>query len=105
MRLSCPACRKENDLSDPFSPAVCPRCGSDLSALRSIRQAAARHQHAARLECEEGNWDAALACAEHSWSLRHSRGAALLACLASVGLGRTEDLHRWRRILRRSTEA
>ena len=93
MNLTCPACKKTNDIGDSVA---CQRCGCDLSALIGVRQAALRHLGAASEDLRSGHWRQALNHAEQSWALVHTTEAAQFACLAACALGQGELLRKWR---------
>jgi hypothetical protein len=96
MRLTCPACRKPNEIAG-LTEATCSRCGCDLACLCAVQLAAARSQLAAASALRLRDWPAALEQAERSWSFRNTPDAARLAALACVALGQVEALLTWRR--------
>lgn len=93
MTLICPACRKANDKNDD----ACARCGCDLSALRTVVQAADRHLATASDFLRGARWKEALGCSERSWNLLHAPDAARLAFLCAAALGRASEAVRWHR--------
>jgi hypothetical protein len=95
MPLTCPACRKYNQVVSATS-ASCLRCGCDLSRLRHVQLAAIEHRRAATQALRLGQWADALDCAERAWWLLQDPRAARLAALASAALGQTETLLTWR---------
>lgn len=93
MEIPCPACGKMSDLR---ATTACPRCGCDLGPLARIVAGASWYLQAAAVELRAGDWEAALAHAQLSWSLRHSPRAARLAFLAAVALGEARAAISWR---------
>ena len=75
MALTCPACRKLNDVE---SNAECDRCGCDLGALAAIDESAHWHLSAAVERLRAGDRPGARAHAEHSLALRSIPAASLL---------------------------
>jgi hypothetical protein len=92
MLIECPVCKKENEAcGDP----MCLRCGSDLSPLQSVLQAATWHLAMAAERLRGQDWQEAFNHADRSWKLRHSDAAARLAFLASSALGDSRLAARW----------
>lgn len=94
MELTCPACRKLNTLA--ADSRECGRCGCDLDQLAHIATAARRYRQEAMQCLRAGDWPAALAQAERSWELRHTREAAQVACLAAAASRQGSALKQWR---------
>jgi hypothetical protein len=94
MKIQCPACGKQTETG---IVDACARCGCNLSVLAGIRAAAASQLSQAQTELRQGAWAEALAHAERSWQLVHTSHSAHAACLATVAMGDTIRLARWRR--------
>jgi len=94
MNLTCPACKKINEIGES---AACQRCGCDLTALIGISQAASYRLADAADRLRSGQCRQALICAEEAWTLVHTAEAAQLACLAACVLGHDELLRKWRK--------
>ena len=94
MTIQCPACSKENDAA---ATSDCARCGCDLSMLRQIAAAAAAHLRRALETLTRAEWPLALAHAQRSWELVHTRQSAQAACLAAAATGDLRALTGWRR--------
>jgi hypothetical protein len=96
VQLTCPCCRKSNELLEADA-ATCARCGCDLSSLLAVRRRAKAFLDAALTALRARNWSLAREYAERSWSLQHSAAAARVAALACGALGQVEELVGWRR--------
>lgn len=81
MELKCPSCAKLT------AEQECPRCGSDLSQLFAVRDTAAEDLSRAALLLRQGHPASAYTFANQSWEKIHSREAAKLAFVASLGAG------------------
>jgi hypothetical protein len=88
--IDCPACNKPGQ-----TEAVCARCGCDLTRLRAVAEAAVAASDRARDALHLAEWEHALAWAERSWDLFHSKEAARTAFLASAALGQTGEALQW----------
>ena len=97
MEIVCPACRKSNRPPDDGLEAACTRCGCDLGSLVAIARAAGTQLQDAGDALRAGHAGVALAHADRSWRLRHSRHAAAAAALAAAAYGDPIALDRWRR--------
>ena len=90
--MKCPACAKTNPVA---SHEHCPRCGADLSDLRTILQAVVAHQAKAAAALGRQDWEGALHWARRSWRLFHNKNAARIAALACAALHRPNDTLAW----------
>jgi hypothetical protein len=95
VRLTCPACRKVNDLAG-LETTACGRCGCDLAALAAIATKARALLAQALLDLRSGSFQQAIDRATRSWSQRHSSQAAMIAALAAVAAGQTGLVPLWR---------
>lgn len=93
MRISCPACNRDND-----NETTCRRCGADLTAHYAIKENALYHIYEGRRWLCQGQGDRALSFAQSSWGLLHSCDAARLAFLACLLLGRFDEATHWYRL-------
>lgn len=91
MPITCPACNKPNQ-----AEAACQRCGCDLSPLHAVVEAAGMSLRAAVASLAKRDGPGALAHAEQSWRLVHSRESAEAAFLAAAAAGDAAELLRWR---------
>lgn len=95
MTITCPACRKSNDLAPSAGPSPCARCGTDLAMLGEIVADADRHLAVAAAALRRKQWQRAQRHAERSWKLRHQPPSARLAFLAAAALGQTTRAAYW----------
>jgi len=95
MPLTCPACRKPNDIAADQTVSACTRCGCELATLHAIAQSSDRHLAGAVVALRGRHWRNALRHAERAWALRHQPAAARLAFLASAALGQTARALHW----------
>ncbi|MGH8017689.1 MAG: hypothetical protein ACREIA_05260, partial [Opitutaceae bacterium] len=91
MALTCPACKKANQ-----TESACPRCGCDLTRLHAVAGAADARLRATVASLAARDWPGALAHAERSWRLVHSRESAAAAFLAAASAEDTAGMSRWR---------
>jgi hypothetical protein len=96
MEIICPSCSKAN-AADP-----CPRCGCELGALFSVRQAAAEQLATAARHLRATSPAEAAEAALQAWELHHTPEAARLGFLAAVAEGEFEIATQW---LQRSAPA
>jgi hypothetical protein len=89
VELKCPSCAKLT--TEP----ECPRCGSDLSLLLTIRDTAADDLTRAAMLLRQGHSASALTFACQSWEKIHSRDAAKLAFIAALGTGDFASASYW----------
>jgi hypothetical protein len=89
VELKCPSCAKLT------AERECPRCGSDLTLLFTIRDTAADDLSWAAMLLRQGHPASAYTFANQSWEKVHSREAAKLAFVASLGTGDFASARFW----------